>query len=119
MIDHVSIPWSIFNILPNPILVVNAQRSIILANRAARELLGPAIEGGEMAMALRHPSALSMAMIAVSGARPEPAEITIPGDEPQTFEVRAEPVPGNGEAQAVIILENTTSQKHEQFPKQC
>ena len=111
MTDHGPIPWIVFDRLPDPILLLDANRNIVSANQAARDLFGPDIEGADMVVALRHPEAISVAAKALGGDDPEPREITIFGEVTQIFEVRAGPIAGDGEAQAVITLHNTTSEK--------
>jgi two-component system phosphate regulon sensor histidine kinase PhoR len=109
--EHAPLPWSIFDNLPEPVLVLDAARTVVSANRAAQELLGQSVEGRDMALALRQPAALSAAGAALAGEQPEPAEITFTTGAPRTFEVRAAPVPGNGPARAVITLHDTTGEK--------
>ncbi|MBI2256346.1 MAG: PAS domain-containing protein [Proteobacteria bacterium] len=66
---------ALLNALPDPVLVLDAQRGISLANLAARDLLGAEIEGTSLLAVLRQP-ALLMALDAMSrGEVPEPLEM--------------------------------------------
>jgi two-component system, OmpR family, phosphate regulon sensor histidine kinase PhoR len=46
----------LLNAVESPLMIVRARR-ILLANRAARDLLGGHIEGGDVRLAIRHPAA--------------------------------------------------------------
>ena len=43
----------ILDALPNPVLLLDSQKTIVAANSAAKELLGAEIEGRSLAIALR------------------------------------------------------------------
>ena len=43
------ITWDIFNALPDPALALGGNREIVFANKAALDLLGKDIEGGDIA----------------------------------------------------------------------
>jgi len=49
--------YDLLGVLPEPMLLVEGGR-IVLANPAAKRLLGPWIEGGDVRLALRHPETL-------------------------------------------------------------
>ena len=66
MTEHPPIPWSIFDNLPDPVLVLDRDRTIISANRAALDLFGRSVEGNDMAL-LRQPSAITVAEAALNG----------------------------------------------------
>lgn len=111
MNDHPSLPWSIFDNLPEPVLVLDDHRTVISANRAAKDLLGPAVETGDLVLALRQPNALAVAEAALAGDKPDPSEVTITDGVPRIFEVRAAPIPGEGENRAVLTLHDTTRER--------
>ena len=102
------ITWDIFDALPDPALALDGNREIIFANKAALGLLGEDIEGGDIAMALRQPLALSIANAALDGQNPEPGEIDIYRGTPQIFEVRAAPILGNRIVKALITFKDNT-----------
>jgi two-component system phosphate regulon sensor histidine kinase PhoR len=102
------ITWDIFDALPDPALALDGNREIIFANKAALGLLGEDIEGGDIAMALRQPLALSIANAALDGQNPEPGEIEISRGTPQIFEVRAAPILGNRIVKALITFKDNT-----------
>ena len=111
MTEHPPIPWSIFDNLPDPVLVLNQDRTIITANKAARDLFERPIEGNDLALALRHPSAITTAEAALNGKNPEPAELSLSISANRIFEICATPVPGAGGSMAVITLHDTTREK--------
>ena len=102
------ITWDIFNALPDPALALGGNREIVFANKAALDLLGKDIEGGDIAMALRQPLVLSIANAALDGQNPEPGEIEVSRGTIQIFEVQAAPILGNGIVKALITLKNNT-----------
>ena len=111
MSEHAPLPWTIFDNLPEPVLVLDAKRTVVSANRAAFDLLGQTIEGGDLALALRQPAALTAAGLALSGETPGPVEIKMSIGTERTFEVRAAPVPGDDGLRAVLTLHDTTGEK--------
>ena len=111
MTEHPPIPWSIFDNLPDPVLVLDRDRTIISANRAALDLFGRSVEGNDMALALRQPSAITIAEAALNGKHPKPAELSLYTGANQIFEIYATPVPDAGAFRAVITLHDTTREK--------
>ena len=111
MTEHAPIPWSIFDNLPDPVLVLDRDRTIISANRAALDLFGRPIEGIDMALALRQPSAITIAEAALNGEHPEPVEISLFTGANRIFEICATPVPDAGAFRTVLTLHDTTREK--------
>ena len=101
--------------LPDPVLLVNARRTVIAANRAARELsVGPMI-GNDFAVALRHPAALEAVDAVLRGAAAHEAEISLPVPGSPTYRLFAAAVRGGDErlgpdvAAAVVTLHDLTA----------
>ena len=111
MTEHAPIPWSIFDNLPDPVLVLDRDRTILSANRAALDLFGRPIEGIDMALALRQPSAITIAEAALNGEHPEPVEISLFTGANRIFEICATPVPDAGAFRTVLTLHDTTREK--------
>jgi two-component system phosphate regulon sensor histidine kinase PhoR len=84
-----SLVVAILDGLPTPVLLVNARRTVIAANRAARDLsVGPMI-GNDFALALRHPAALEAVEAVLRGAATREAEIFLPAPGSPTYRLFA------------------------------
>ncbi|MCC7017535.1 MAG: hypothetical protein IT564_10085 [Rhodospirillales bacterium] len=100
--------------LPDPVLLVNSRRSVIGANRAARELfVGPTV-GNDLAVAIRHPAALEAVDAVLRGAAVREAEITLPmpgspGYRLIAAAVRGDEMLGAKVPAAVITLQDLTT----------
>lgn len=114
MSEHAPLPWILFDNLPEPVLVLDANRVVVSANRAAKTLLGTVVEDADLALALRQPAALAAADAALSGITSEPTEIKFGGVAEQIFEVRAVPLDDNGAISAVLTLHDTTRERRAQ-----
>ncbi|WP_374655337.1 ATP-binding protein [Dongia sp.] len=68
-------PRALLDALPDPVLVLDAQRRIGLANVAARDLLGSDIEGSSLLSVLRQPALLTALDALARGDSPEPMEL--------------------------------------------
>ncbi|MBM3732904.1 MAG: hypothetical protein FJW24_05470 [Acidimicrobiia bacterium] len=100
--------------MPDPVLLVNSRRSVIAANRAARELsVGPMI-GNDFAVTLRHPAGLEAVDAVLRGAAAREAEVFLPVPGSATYRLFAAAVSGNGvrgteEPAAIVTLHDLTS----------
>ena len=105
---------AIFDGLPDPVLLVNARRTVIAANRAARELsVGPMV-GNDFAVALRHPAALEAVDAVLRGMAAREAEIYLPVPGSPTYRLFAAAVVSDEErgpdmAAAVVTLHDLTA----------
>lgn len=106
-----SLPWSIFDTLPEPVLVIDAKRMVTAANRAALALLPGASVGSDLSLALRQPGVLAAAAHALSGGAAEDVEITVSGPAPQTFQARAFSLDGDDGPRAVVTLHDITAER--------
>lgn len=66
---------AVLDALPDPVLVLDAQREILLANAAARTLLGAEIESRSLLAVLRQPVLLTALDALARGQSPEPMEL--------------------------------------------
>jgi two-component system phosphate regulon sensor histidine kinase PhoR len=107
-----SLVIAILDGMPDPVLLVNARRSVIAANRAARELsVGPMI-GNDFAVTLRHPAGLEAVDAVLRGAAAREAEVFLPVSGSATYRLFAAAVRGEGGADdpaAVITLHDLTA----------
>jgi two-component system phosphate regulon sensor histidine kinase PhoR len=112
--DMQSLIIAILDGLPAPVLLVNAKRTVVAANRAARELaVGPMI-GNDFALALRHPAALEAVDAVLRGAAAHEAEIYLPGPGSPTYRlfaaaVRNDEGRGPDDPAAVVTLHDLTA----------
>ncbi len=85
---------AILNALPDPILVLDGQRRIARANHAARKLFGNEAMGQDLAVALRHPTALEAADEVLAGRSGlVAADFTLPTAEGRGFTLRVAALP--------------------------
>jgi len=100
--------------MPDPVLLVNSRRSVIAANRAARELsVGPMI-GNDFAVTLRHPAGLEAVDAVLRGATAREAEVFLPVPGAATYRLFAAAIAGDGvrgadEPAAIVTLHDLTA----------
>jgi two-component system, OmpR family, phosphate regulon sensor histidine kinase PhoR len=109
-----AITIAILDGLPDPVLLVNPRRSVVGANRAARELFVGAMIGNDLAVALRHPAALEAVDAVLRGAAAREAEITLPAPGSPSYRLIAAAVRGDGargdeEPAAIVTLQDLTA----------
>lgn len=75
--------------LPDPFLLLDGKRRVVVANKAAKRLFGRALDGGDIALHLRHPAALAAIEKAAESGAEAAAEFTLSGDAGQSFALRA------------------------------
>lgn len=113
---------AILNALPDPILVLDAQRRIARANHAARKLFGNDAMGQDLSAALRHPTALEAADEVLAGRSGlVAADFALPTAEGRGFTLRVAALPlagsseagqslaGEGDVAAVLALHDVTA----------
>ncbi len=105
---------TILNALPDPVLLLGSDRQVSVANAAARELLGEAIEGRGIALGLRHPAALEAIDAILGGGRDtEEVELTLPVPVQRTFNLLVSALPDRdtGALGALLVLHDITAVK--------
>jgi two-component system phosphate regulon sensor histidine kinase PhoR len=80
--------------LPEPVLLVNARRTVIGINRAARELFAGPTVGNDLVVALRHPAALEAVDAVLRGTETREAEITLPAPGSPNYRLVAAAIRG-------------------------
>ena len=104
---------TLFDSLPSPILLLDAQRRIVGENAAARKTFGRQQRDRDLAALLRHPDLLDAADKVLAGEAGGEVELTL--TSPVTGEYRAmvEPLlrPGSSAAAAVLSLHDITALK--------
>ena len=98
--------------LPDPLLILSAERSLLRANAAARALLGlgPALMRGDADALLRHPLLAEAVDRALSGGGPQSADIVLPvpiARELAAQVIALDPPLGDGGALLVVLGDRT------------
>ena len=75
--------------LPDPVVILDDARVFVYANLVARELLGCRVEGGDLALSVRHPSVLDAIGRLREGAESRITKVSFPVPVKQTFEMHA------------------------------
>ena len=93
-----------FDALPEPLLLLGADRKIVRANRAAEALLDGEVTGRHISASLRNPQLIEAVeqTIEVGGGRE--VEFTLPAPVERTFAARVEPLPEPREGGAAVLL---------------
>ena len=90
--------------LPEPLLVLGADRKIMRANRAAAALLGGALVGRHIAASLRNPALIEAVEQSIDGAGGRDIEFTLQAPVERTFAARIEPLPQSADSGAAVLL---------------
>ena len=81
----------IFDAIPDPVLLLDAERRITQGNAAAIALFGHPTIGRDITVALRNPEVLQAIDGAMAEGGQRKLEFSIPGNVPQIFEARVTP----------------------------
>ena len=84
---------SLFDSLPGPTFLLNAQRRVTRANRAARTIFGERLRDRDIATILRNPPLLDAIERAVRGESGGGVEFALPGGPEGVFRAIIEPLP--------------------------
>lgn len=105
---------TILNALPDPVVLLDARRRVLAANRAADELLGTGLNGRDICLTLRHPDAQRAVKASVDEGQPQ-AEAEIVFDAPvrriYQLQVNAVPTSEGLTVRAVVALHEITALK--------
>lgn len=103
--------------LLDPLIVINGNRRVLRANRAAREILGSQIAGRDLASVLRHPALLAVTDAVLAGAPGRQVEFPLYGPVERMFSARitppARPTP-DGVAAVIALYDLTAFKRIEQ-----
>ena len=95
---------------PEPIILLNQAREIMMMNGAARELAGGDFTGRDLAMALRVPVLLEAADTATTDRNETTVELTFPSPVTRHYVLRASPLAGDT-ASTLLAFRDITSDK--------
>jgi two-component system phosphate regulon sensor histidine kinase PhoR len=99
----------IMDAMPDPILLVGADRTVTRANRAARDLAGIDIAGYDIAIGLRNPDLVDAVDRVLGGASGQAIEIIFPVPVERRFAVRVEPLGAQLPDAAVVVFHDLTA----------
>ncbi len=99
----------VLDMLPDPLLLIDAERRITRANLAARELAGIDLAGHDLAAGLRHPELANATDRVLAGEGGQWVEITLPVPVERSFSVRVEPLGEDSPDAAVIAFHDLTA----------
>lgn len=99
--------------LPQPLVLIDAQRRVVRATLAARELLGDVSRGDDLAALLRHPDLLEATDRVIAGGAREEVEITLSIPINRTFSAWVVPLPATASdgTMAILSLYDMTSRR--------
>lgn len=99
----------IMDALPDPVLLIDAERRVTRANRAARELAGLDLNGHDLAAGMRSPRLLAAIDRVLAGGAGESIEQTFPVPVERTFAIRVEPLGEDLPDAAVAVFHDLTA----------
>src|SRR5512134_1717151 len=106
-----TIPHDILERLPDPVILLNKGRVIVGVNRAARELLGIAGPGRDLALSLRHPAVFAGVEAVFSGTPEFTEDIALPVPIAREFTMNVSQLANAGddaEPAAILVLHDQT-----------
>ena len=99
----------VIDILPDPVLLIAADRRVTRANQSARELAGIALDGHDLASVVRNPVLLAAVDAVLAGAAGQSIEISFPVPVERHFAVRVEPLGEDSPDAAVAVFHDLTA----------
>ena len=99
----------IMDAMPDPILLIGADRRVTRANRTARDLAGIDLEGHDIAVGLRNPELLDAVDRTLAEHKGQSIEITFPVPVARSFAVRVEPLGEDLPDAAVAVFHDMTA----------
>jgi two-component system phosphate regulon sensor histidine kinase PhoR len=99
----------VIDILPDPMLLIAADRRVSHANRAARELAGIDLKGYDLASGLRNPQLIAAVDAVLAGGSGQSLEVSFPVPVERHFAVRVEPLGEDLPDAAVAVFHDLTA----------
>ena len=90
--------------LPEPLLLLDGDRRVVRANRAAISLLGGEVTGRHISASLRNPALIEAVEQTIEGGGGRDIEFTLQAPVERTFAARVEPLPEPRESGAAVLL---------------
>jgi two-component system phosphate regulon sensor histidine kinase PhoR len=110
----------VLSALPEPLLLIDAERRIVSANPSAVELLGPRLAGRDLGAALRVPAVLEATDAVLEGGAGRAVEVDLPGSVERHLSAQVGPLrpPTSAGAAAVLTLTDITGTKRSERMRQ-
>ncbi|HUN49581.1 MAG TPA: ATP-binding protein [Candidatus Sulfotelmatobacter sp.] len=104
---------AVLDSLPDPLLILDADRRVQRANQAAANLFGGALQGRELIQVLRHPAVLdAVKAVLAGGAGSRQIEFVLPVPVSREFSARAVALrQASGRPVAILALQDLTAVK--------
>jgi two-component system phosphate regulon sensor histidine kinase PhoR len=99
----------IMDAMPDPVLLIDGDRRIARANRAARDLAGIGLEGHDVAAGLRNPELVDAVDRVLSDRKGHSIEISFPVPVERNFAVRIEPLGEDLPDSAIAVFHDMTA----------
>jgi two-component system phosphate regulon sensor histidine kinase PhoR len=111
---------SVLSALPEPLLLIDAERRIVSANPSALDLLGPRLAGRDLGAALRVPAVLEATDAVLAGDGAHTVEVDLPGPVERHLSAQVGPLrpPTSEGAAAVLTLTDITASKRSEHMRQ-
>ena len=102
---------AILQALPDPVLLIDSQKTIVTANEAAKNLMGVEIEGRSLALALRQPEVLDAVNDVLRGEDQQSARISLFMSVRRIFDIQVAALEAatQSDARAVLIMHDMTA----------
>ena len=114
-----SIPIEVLDCVPTSVIVVDGNRRVLHANKAALEVLGVAALGRDLALSLRHPNVLDAVDFVLEGNDEKSGEIVLPVPIPRHLAFRTERLKNapldDGSVATVVLNDITAAKKAEEM----
>jgi len=105
---------AILHALPDPVLLLDTEKRVVAANKAAKELLGAQIEGRSLAMAIRHPDVLDAVNEVLKGGARSQVKISMLATVRRSFDIQVASLAATSEseADAILIMHDMTAERN-------
>jgi two-component system phosphate regulon sensor histidine kinase PhoR len=101
---HAALIDRVLGELPDPLLLVDEEKRLRLANAAAEELYGNVSPGRDLVSIMRQPELLEAVDRVLAGSPAETVEFTIPVPVERSFDAHILPLSGPADGRAVLLL---------------
>jgi two-component system phosphate regulon sensor histidine kinase PhoR len=111
---------AVLSALPEPLLLIDAERRIVSANPSGLDLLGPRLAGRDLGAALRVPAVLEATDAVLAGGGGRTVEVDLPGLVERHLSAQVGPLrpPTSAGAAAVVTLTDITGMKRSERMRQ-
>ena len=115
--DHDGLEHAL-NALPGPVILLNARQTVVRVNRAAKSLLGDALEGRDLAAVLRNPDVIAALDTAAQSDSGQDVAFTLQSPVQRYFSAHIEPLTqpaADGTAIVLALVDVTAARRSDQM----